>query len=171
MNEPLFPCTNALQTPNPPFWTTKTAVPKFPQNGGSTPTPCLDKAVHAQGGGGGGTHMRPFIDMCQALTSRGYDGKKEHTENVISDRFKQNHHRVVQCGTYSFEVLQTNPALVRECARQNQSIYTRGHGLPQRPLSGVLVPGSSVQRTPRMTNPPGAFLRPRQGGRDGGEEG
>ena len=55
MTEPLFPCTNALQTPNPPFWTTKTAVPKFPQNGGSTPTPCLDKAVHAQGGGGGGT--------------------------------------------------------------------------------------------------------------------
>ena len=52
MDEPLFPCTNALQTPNPPFWTTKTAVPKFPQNGGSTPTPCLDKAVHAQGGGG-----------------------------------------------------------------------------------------------------------------------
>ena len=51
MNEPLFPCTNALRTPNPPFWTTKTAVPKFPQNGGSTPTPCLDKAVHAQGGG------------------------------------------------------------------------------------------------------------------------
>ena len=29
----------------------KTAVLKFPQNGGSTPTPCLDKAVHAQGGG------------------------------------------------------------------------------------------------------------------------
>ena len=53
MTEPLFPCTNAPQTPNPPFWTTKTAAPKFPQNGGSTPTPCLDKAVHAQGGGGG----------------------------------------------------------------------------------------------------------------------
>ena len=52
MTEPLFPCKNAAQTPNPPFWTTKTAVPKFPQNSGSTPTPCLDKAVHAQGGGG-----------------------------------------------------------------------------------------------------------------------
>ena len=52
MTEPLFPCTNALQTPNPSFWTTKTAVPKFPQNGGSTPTPCLDKDAHAQGGGG-----------------------------------------------------------------------------------------------------------------------
>ena len=48
MTEPLFPYTNTLQTPNPPFWTTKTAVPKFPQNGGSTPTPCLDKAVHAR---------------------------------------------------------------------------------------------------------------------------
>ena len=57
MNEPLFPSTNALQTPNPPFWTTKTTVPKFPQNGGSTPTPCLDKAVHAQGGGG--TFVQP----------------------------------------------------------------------------------------------------------------
>ena len=48
MTEPLFPYTNTLQTPNPPFWTTKTAVPKFTQNGGSTPTPCLDKAVHAR---------------------------------------------------------------------------------------------------------------------------
>ena len=27
-------------------------VPKIPKNGGSTPTPCLDKAVLAQGGGG-----------------------------------------------------------------------------------------------------------------------
>ena len=53
MTEPLFPCTSALQTPNPPFWTTKTVVPKFPQNGGSTPSLCLDKAVHAQGGAGG----------------------------------------------------------------------------------------------------------------------
>ena len=52
MTEPLFPCTIAVQTPNPPFCAIKTAVPKFPQNGGSTPTPCLDKAVHAQGGGG-----------------------------------------------------------------------------------------------------------------------
>ena len=48
MTEPLFPCTNALQTPNPPFWTTKTVVPK---TGGSTPSLCLDKAVHAPGGG------------------------------------------------------------------------------------------------------------------------
>ena len=52
MTEPRFPCTNALQIPNPPFWTTKTAVSKFPQSDGSTPTPCSDKAVHAQGGGG-----------------------------------------------------------------------------------------------------------------------
>ena len=51
MTEPLFPCASA-QTRNPPFWTTTTAVPKFPQNGGSTPTPCLDKAVHVQGGRG-----------------------------------------------------------------------------------------------------------------------
>ena len=71
MNEPLFPCTNALQTPNPPFWTTKTVVPKFPQNGGSTPTPCLDKAVHAQGGGGGKMCHRPPrtvpVSLCSAL--------------------------------------------------------------------------------------------------------
>ena len=52
MDEPLFPCTNTLQTPNPPFWTTKTVVRKLPQNGSSTPTRCLDKAVHAQGWGG-----------------------------------------------------------------------------------------------------------------------
>jgi hypothetical protein len=42
-----FPCTNTLPTPNPPFWTTKTAVAKFPQNSGSTRTLRLDKAVHA----------------------------------------------------------------------------------------------------------------------------
>ena len=53
MTKPLFPYTNTLQTPNPPFWTTKTAVPKFPQNGGSTPSLCLDKAVHVQRGGEG----------------------------------------------------------------------------------------------------------------------
>ena len=34
--------------------TTKTVLAKNPKNGGSTPTPCLDKAVLAQGGGGGG---------------------------------------------------------------------------------------------------------------------
>ena len=65
MNEPLFPCTNALQTPNPPFWTTKTAVPKFPQNGGSTPTPCLDKAAHAQGRGGGVASWEPLWPCIQ----------------------------------------------------------------------------------------------------------
>ena len=31
----------------------KNSGPKFPQNGGSTPTPCLDKAMHAQRGGAG----------------------------------------------------------------------------------------------------------------------
>ena len=33
--------------------TTKTVVPKNSENSSSTPTPCLDKAVLAQGGGGG----------------------------------------------------------------------------------------------------------------------
>ena len=66
MNEPLFPCTNALQTPNPPFWTTKTVVTKFSQKGASTPTPCLDKAVHAQGGGG--YHDTHVADMSQPPT-------------------------------------------------------------------------------------------------------
>ena len=58
---PSFPVQTlyALQTPNPPFWTTETAVPKFPQNGGSMPTPCLDKAVHAQEGEGGNNDVRP----------------------------------------------------------------------------------------------------------------
>ena len=32
--------------------TTKTVVPNRSENSGSTPTPCLDKAVLAQGGGG-----------------------------------------------------------------------------------------------------------------------
>ena len=52
MTELLFPCTNTLQTPNPPFWTTKTAIPKFPQNGGSTPTPVLRQGRACARGGG-----------------------------------------------------------------------------------------------------------------------
>ena len=32
--------------------TTETLVPNIPKNSGSTPTPCLDKAVLAHGGGG-----------------------------------------------------------------------------------------------------------------------
>ena len=58
MNEPLFPCTNALQTPNPPFWTTKTAVPKFPQNGGCAHPVLRQGRACARGGGGFG--CRPF---------------------------------------------------------------------------------------------------------------
>ena len=74
-NWPLFPCTSALQTPNPPFWTTKTAAPKFPQNGASTPTPCLDKAVHAQRGGGyfsGDLQWKadPWLEACVYACAR-----------------------------------------------------------------------------------------------------
>ena len=74
MDEPLFPCTNALQTPNPPFWTTKTAVPRFPQNGGSTPTPCLDKAVHAQGGGGVYLLKVPMAGSTNGYISHAFSG-------------------------------------------------------------------------------------------------
>ena len=38
--------------PHPICGTTNTLVPKIPENSGSTPTACLDKAVLAQGGGG-----------------------------------------------------------------------------------------------------------------------
>ena len=79
MTEPLFPCTNALQTPNPPFWTTKRAVPKFPQNGGSTSTPCLDKAVHAQGGGGG---TPAPLEISPLLSGRFPPGGGGHKETV-----------------------------------------------------------------------------------------
>ena len=93
MNEPLFPCTNALQTPNPSFWTTKTAVPKFPENGGSTPTLCLDKAVHAQGGGGGvtskGSGMTAVaggIGGAGLLAVGGADHPLTTTEVVVVDK-------------------------------------------------------------------------------------
>jgi hypothetical protein len=70
MTEPLFPCTRALQTPNPPFWTTKTVVSKISQNGGSKPTPCFDKAVHAKAWGGGG-YMRQAGTGCIDTNTRG----------------------------------------------------------------------------------------------------
>ena len=46
-------------------------VTKFPQNGGSTPTPCLDKAVHAEGGGGVRTlhTISPMVKRRERTTS------------------------------------------------------------------------------------------------------
>ena len=43
---------NVPPKPHVTSGTTKTVVPKIPKTSGSTPTPCLDKAVLAQGGGG-----------------------------------------------------------------------------------------------------------------------
>ena len=45
-------CGKLFLKPHVTSGTTKTVVPKIPKNSGSTPTPCLDKAVLAQGGGG-----------------------------------------------------------------------------------------------------------------------
>ena len=51
MNKLPFPSTNASQTPNPAFGTTKNSgLKKKLENSGSTPTPCLDKAELAQRG-------------------------------------------------------------------------------------------------------------------------
>ena len=44
-------------------------VTKIPKNSGSTPTPCLDKAVLAQGGVGG-TRIEGFASQMGARTSR-----------------------------------------------------------------------------------------------------
>ena len=74
MTEPLFPCTNTLQTPNPPFWTTKIAVLKFPQNSGSTRAPCLDKAVHAQRGGGSNMVPTPTVAWTKPQLIQGRGG-------------------------------------------------------------------------------------------------
>jgi hypothetical protein len=38
--------------------------PKIPKNSGSTPTPCLDKAVLAQGGGGVQSLAHPKLLSC-----------------------------------------------------------------------------------------------------------
>ena len=106
MNEPLFPCTNALQTPNPPFWTTKTAVPKFPQNGGSTPTRCLDKAVHAQRGGGGEDKKTARDSVREGFQKQGEGTRsiaqmplrRRGVEQVLhSHTFRRNSHFTPRC--------------------------------------------------------------------------
>ena len=53
MNSP-FPLQVCHKHPNRHLGPQKTVVPKNPENSGSTPTPCLDKPVLAQGGGLGG---------------------------------------------------------------------------------------------------------------------
>ena len=57
----------------------KTAVPNNPKNGGSTPTPCLDKPVLAQDGrrgGGGYRHRR--ISAFRCLEGEG-EGEKSYS--------------------------------------------------------------------------------------------
>ena len=53
MTQPFFPCTISAQSRNNEFLTIKTMVRKTHQNNGHTGSSCLDKAVLAQGGGGG----------------------------------------------------------------------------------------------------------------------
>ena len=52
MTQPFFPCTISAQSRNNEFLTIKTVVRKTHQNNSHTGSPCLDKAVLAQGGGG-----------------------------------------------------------------------------------------------------------------------
>ena len=53
MTQPFFPFTISAQSRNNEFLTIKTVVRKTHQNNGHTGSLCLDKAVLAQGGGGG----------------------------------------------------------------------------------------------------------------------
>ena len=53
MTQPLFPSTISTQSRSTKFLTIKTVVRKIHQNDGQTSAWCLDKAVLAQGGGGG----------------------------------------------------------------------------------------------------------------------
>ena len=53
MTQSFFPCTISAQSRNNEFLTIKTVVRKPHQNNGHTGSSCLDKAVLAQGGGGG----------------------------------------------------------------------------------------------------------------------
>ena len=55
MTQPFFPCTISAQSRNNKFLTIEIVVRKTHQNNGHTGSSCLDKAVLAQGGGGGGT--------------------------------------------------------------------------------------------------------------------
>ena len=53
MTQPFFPSTISAQSRNNEFLTIKTVVRKTHQNNGDTGSSYLDKAVLAQGGGGG----------------------------------------------------------------------------------------------------------------------
>ena len=64
MTQPFFPCTISAQSRNNEFLTIKTVVRKTHQNNGHTGSSCLDKAVLAQGGGGGTLRLAPYKDKC-----------------------------------------------------------------------------------------------------------
>ena len=57
MTQPFFPRTISAQSRDNEFLTVKTVVRKTHQNNGHTGSSCLDKAVLAQGGGGGGNGL------------------------------------------------------------------------------------------------------------------
>ena len=54
MTQPLFPSTIGTQSRSAKFLTMETLVRKNQENNGQTMSRYLDKAVHAQGGRGGG---------------------------------------------------------------------------------------------------------------------
>ena len=66
MTQPFFPCTISAQSRNNEFLTIKTVVRKTHQNNGHTGSSCLDKAVLAQGGGGG-KMMDQSLWTCKSL--------------------------------------------------------------------------------------------------------
>ena len=71
MSGPLFPSTTTTQTPNLAFKTTKTVVSTDTKGSGSMLTPCLDKAMQAQGGG---EDSRRMTGGHQKGTSQGLQG-------------------------------------------------------------------------------------------------
>ena len=72
-----------VRTPNLKFGTTKAAVPKNAENSRSTPTPCLDKFVLAQGGVGLATVQ---LHVVRAYTSAKVEASTWATPRVGNHR-------------------------------------------------------------------------------------
>ena len=113
MNEPLFPCTNPLQTPNPPFWTTKNGGPKISSKRRFNAHPVLRQGRACARGGGG---YSQFITIRSCII-RSIQGEVWRPHPCHTAR---------------------NP-LVAHCARAHTNTHTHAHTHHFCPKTTVLV--------------------------------
>ena len=72
MKQPIFPSTMCTQSRFAYFLTIKAVVRKFGKSDGQTGSRCLDKAVLAQGGGGGSSHISSHTTRHTSSNSSGH---------------------------------------------------------------------------------------------------